>query len=877
MSGISRTIDVHRRRTRPPVPVRATVQRPRLLDLLSAGEDDDGPRCDLVTGPAGSGKTTLLSDWVDRRSTETPLAWLTVDPSDNDVHTFRTALVTALANTGDPAVTAAVARVPTSTSDDYRNVGVRLSEVIETGEGLCLVIDDAHVLHDAESLAVLGDLVRWAPAGFRLVIAARFEPPMVLGRARLMNSFNEISERALAFADTEAVALFRGHGVDVTPTELRAVMHWTEGWAAGLQLAAVTAVQSDSARGKLAGFDGTGKAIADYLVGEFLTALEHSTKHMLVTTSIPASVNRELAIRLSGNVDAGNILDDLADAGFLLERTDSEGQVAYRYHPLMRSHLRAEARRLDVQTITRVERESALWCLEVGRPLDALRHAVDSANSDLVIDIVERSGPEIVVGKHLGAVIGLVDRAPAAARDHSTVRLLRASAELGKGNVAFAGAALTIADRDIRPAAGVVTDVLRETLRVQLALCSDPISRPALLTGLDHLAALTDHSDRSDVRACGLLHEAVAEIYLGRLAAAERDVLGARGHAQASRAPATQMQCLGAQAVLFTLQGHLTTGVAAAEQSIKLADEFGLGAHITPQIATMVADHISHLRVEPSTAAPQATWSHLTGSAIPAISEMARALHALQSTRGQAGSLRPSRRVTPNYPPDQDPLAPAMHAMVAAEAQFSLLAAGHHSQAKHYATYLRSRLPGHSEGAVLGAMVDIKLGRKEAARTTLMPALGAMQPAHPVTSVWAWLLQATLAVDANTPGSAFDAVAQAVSAAAPERMVRPFQRLGAPIRSILVHNQGRFGENETFVDQLRTMIEADPESNTINLSPREYDVLRELPSWRSAEVIAADLFISVNTAKTHLRGIYRKLGVTNRRDAVTAAQDRGLI
>lgn len=868
-------IRIHGSRTRIPSLNRSIVHRQRLLDILDCSVADPQQRTTLITGPAGAGKTTLLADWAAARTdSATPLAWLTIDDADNSVEALCAALRQAVGTAVQSSRSITGSEITEPVDSDREDMSIGLSEILDAS-GLCVVIDEAHLLREPAPLAMLARLLRWAPDTVHFFIAGRFEPPLALYRARLSLSLTEIDFTALAFSESEAADLFRNQGAEVSRSELTSLMQWTEGWAAGLQLAALASSRSSSSFVGSADFLGDGRSLTDYVVGEFLSVLSGPARQLLVMTSILETFSADLAVRLSRNNKAQHLLDQLAHNGFLLHRSQCRMVVSYRLHPLIRRQLRAEIELLDENLRLSIERDAVTWHLDTGQPVEALRCAIAANNGELVLDVIDRCGIEVLISTG-GQLIEMLDPVPVPIQKTKAIRLLTASAHIGNGDVAAASALLKMIGTRTNPDATATEKLLHETLRTQVVLCGEAVSRSDVEVELAHLAGLVEHSGSEispDGQAYILLHAAVAEIVLGRLDSAERKVIGALGRAQMSGSSAALMHCYGIKSVLCLLRGRLSSSLSAVEQCLALAVRIGATRAITPSIAILVRDYTKHLRIEPLPAHPPCECIDLTGSAFGFVSEAAIRMAVLLVDPGPGAGTR--GRLTPNHPPDRDPLPASLHALLAAETQQLLLSGGNYSQAHQYASYMRTLLPGNAEGAVLAAMHRLSVGRKASADAALAPALDGLPSAHPVSMVWIHLMHAVL-IESVDPKQTFQALMTAVEYAEPEQISRPFWLLRSPIRSLLIRHRGRFGASESYAVHLRSLMEEEA-TPSVFLSPRELDVLRELASSRPASVIAADLSISVNTAKTHLRGIYRKLGVSNKWDALTVAQNSGLL
>ncbi|MGA9873001.1 MAG: LuxR C-terminal-related transcriptional regulator [Rhodococcus sp. (in: high G+C Gram-positive bacteria)] len=877
-------IAIHRGRSMPPpFSARSTVERPRLYELLDTVLTETADtRIISITAPAGSGKTVLLSSWVRRltASAQMPVAWLTIDESDNDVHVLRAAVTTALtASSGSPALVQAAQEVPLLGSAADRNINPLIGEVLHTAGALCLVIDDAHLLHEAAALDELATLLRWAPQSLRVALAGRFEPPLVLTRLRVAGSVLDITADEMDFTKLEARQLLSRHELDTTADVFDAVMAKTEGWAAGLALAALTAVRSTDPAGTLARFGGTDRAMSDYLVDEFITSLPPATKRVLITTAIPDTVTAAQALYLTDSTQALVILEALTHSNFLITRTQAGTQTFYSYHPMMRAYLRAEAQRYNPEIIGDVRRRTALWYSNDRRFSNALTHAVESGDSDTVNTVIESAAIHLVLGDHhpqaIPDLLDLLDRAPPASRSRTATRLVIASLELEQGLLAPAAITLGAIDHE-RSAATDLDAALTAIVRAQISLRTDPEAAGAALTDLHELEASDRIGDHPQINSAIALHQAALALSVGELDHAARAVEQAHAHAAAAaRSPALQQHCLGARNVLALFTGQLASVSETADATAQLFRTHSLDAADTVHLTQANAAYAASLRCVPAPTNGEPPWSALTGSAVPALGETARVLLGLTDTTAPGHLV--ADRLRPRHTADRDPLAPHMRALISPDIQHKFLLAGNAADAAAYAAYVRRALGDTAEHAVLVAMVERFQGRRAAAHTALAPVLdGTITALHPLTPIWAWLEETALTADRAAP-TAYAALTRALDCAAPETVLRPFRYTPDAVRAILGRNRGRFGSLEPFAQRVYDAVKPDRDTTTVRLSPREMDLLHELPSFRTTESIAADQFISINTVKTHLRGIYRKLGVTNRRDAITAAEKLGLL
>ncbi|WP_169914571.1 helix-turn-helix transcriptional regulator [Rhodococcoides yunnanense] len=860
---------------------RSTTERRRLLDVLDRLYlEGSEQRTVAITAPAGSGKTVLATDWVCRRAPgSAPTAWLTIIDADNDIRVLRAAIATAVARACGEAVATAVQRIPAAGSREYHNAAVRMSELLDAApRGFCLIVDDAHLLRDAAALEEFAELLRWAPETMRVVVIGRFDPPLLLTRSRMTGTVADITADELAFTPGEAQELMKRHHLDLDASVLASVMATTEGWAGGLQLAALTATRSPDPVAVLTGYGVDNRALSDYLVDEFITSLRPETKRILIATAVPEVVSATLANRLAGTSKAVVVLEALVRSNFLISREVTTDGAVYRYHPLMRAYLQAEACSLEPSAIGVLERRAAEWYLEHDHPLDALSHAMNTADTDAVTDIVERSATRLLIGELPPTdVLALLDRATDDMVADPSVRLVTAMLRLEVGDVAPAAAALSNVENSARNTTTGTAAVLRAILRARLSLLDSRSGADEATAALTRFADLGEHaSNRADLNAAAIYHRGLIELMLGRLDEADGHLTDAYAHARASHSPALEVHCLGAQAESAALRGRFGALAELTDHAETLAAAGDL-ADIEPvHLCRMYAAYAAHLRTDVDGTDIGPSWAALATSTAPATVEMARLARGLTDAHTTAEER--AAIVRPHLPTDLDPLTPSMTALLAGDVQHALISARHSSDAATYLAHVRARLGDSAECALLDAMLERSRGRRMSAASALSLVLERELPArHPMTMIWSRLEMAALSLSRDDDSSAYQHLACALELCDDDRILFPFTRYRAQVRQILDRNLGRFGRTEHCAEAVRRVVEAGSDSPAVHLSPREFGLLQELPTFRTADAMAADLFISVNTVKTHLRAIYRKLGVGNRRDAIAAARRIGLL
>jgi LuxR family maltose regulon positive regulatory protein len=879
------------------IPARAAalVTRPRLLDDVApaAGrhaahaDGSGGAQVTLLCGPAGGGKTTLLVDWARhrRRDAGGVVAWVSLGPDDNDVFVLWSAILRALERTGAFPPSSSLYRLPAprhqldqqftaSFVAAFRNLGRRC---------LHLVLDDLHEVTDPQALATLETLLRNAPPQLHLVLATRYAPPLGLPRLRLEGRVRDIDRSRLSFTEAEADALLRLHGVEVSTAELGVLLGRTEGWAAGLRLAAMSLAQTSEHTRLIADFAGDNRAVADYLLGEVLERQDPGVLDFLLATSTCEQLSADLARLLSGREDAGALLDGL-------ERTNSFvtgiGDGWYRYHPMLRQYLSAELSRRHHHRSVELHRRAAHWFRSRGDTLGAVEHAAQADDDTLLAALLVGHGLRHVTMGEAARLRRVLRRTPAIRR-HPTVAAVAALAAMDAGDTGAArdllnswpqGGApgLPQPHRRLDPNGrhGRVLDTARDLLALERARDASDVDTAAVLLARSVPAV------EPDLEMLAHVHRGDTRLWLGRLGPAARDLSRAQALAVSEHRPWLALTATAAAAATALHAGDFDAAAVAARDALWLAEKNGWD-HTVPAIrARTVLGWVAYQRMDDQTALAMAgVVGGAVGRGLPSLAQLGPRL--LMSFARHSGAAHPRTVVQdirdtwrlrrPGH------VQPQLVAVAAVVEQSLALAVGEAQWAAEVVERVRPMLGDTTEIAVLRAVQHVYRGRAQAARHALLPVLRGNLPAiSPLTEVEAWLWEARLALRLDDGRRAGSALAEAVTRAAPIRLLRPFQRGGDEVHELIVRTAGTHGHHEPFVAQVRALV-AQPTADAGLLTTRELELLAELPSLLTADEIAESMYLSVNTVKTHIRGIYRKLGVNTRRDAVESARRRGLL
>ncbi|MFI5269791.1 MAG: hypothetical protein ACHQ7M_20635, partial [Chloroflexota bacterium] len=357
-----------------------TLQRPRITKLIAHGTR----WCPLtvVTGPVGAGKTMALAVWSAAESG--PVAWISLDEYDSRPGAFWSYLVAALRRSGVAMPKTLSATVRERTAEHL--FLLRLASVLAVqNPPLTLVVDDFHLLIESSVLNGLDFLLRNAGAGLRLVISSRTDPPFPLHRYRLAGELAEIRAGDLAFSVAEARQLLTQHGCILSAGSLDCLTRQTEGWAAGLRLAAMSMAAHPNADQFIRELVTEESAMTGYLVQEVLDAQSLEVREILLSTSILKHVNAEVASEVAGNGQAGRILAGLAHANTFVQPI---GGGWYRYHTLFAEMLRLKLRLECPDRIASLHRQAARWYERNGQLANAVRHAAEADDWPLAARMV---------------------------------------------------------------------------------------------------------------------------------------------------------------------------------------------------------------------------------------------------------------------------------------------------------------------------------------------------------------------------------------------------------------------------------------------------------------------------------------------------------
>jgi LuxR family maltose regulon positive regulatory protein len=864
---------------------RFVVVRRRLLDRLTNGVRAP---VTLVTGPAGSGKTLLLASWVTSGAVPDAVAWLALEDGDARPGTFWAYLIEALRRGGaalpesfDPAIRSAPAD---------RAALIRIAAELATLPApIVLVIDNADHL-TAELADDLDFVVQHVDGHVHLVLLGRRDPPLPLYRYRLGGTLTEIRGDDLAFTVGETAELLAGHHIDLRHDAQVALVERTEGWAAGLRLCAMHLQGARDAESMVATIAGDETNIAEYFVGEVLKALPADVRDFLLRTSVLDVITPGAAEALTGRGDAGRMLAELERANAFVQPV-VPGSGAYRYHRLFLELLRAQLAYDEPAAVPDLHHRAAGWFAGQGRLVDAVRHAVQAgawayASGLLVEDLaVGQLVLDGEAGRYAELLHGMPDTVdgPAAAVVAAALALAASDPDRCAKQLARIEEMVDDHRQDRALRLGVAV------LDLMAARLTGDLDR-GLLAGEECGALLAQvPADRlaghPELRALVLSGKGAMQSWLGRVDDAATTLAEGAAVAQAAGHDSVRLDCLEQMALLDAYRGRLRKAATVARQAAHLAAEPGNAGRHRTGAADVTLAWVAIERYDVETA-----WRHLRAASVTSRAPAdalagaafalvrSRLLRARGDSRGALDVLDEART-----PVGERVLSGWLEREIALSQARLLVAFGRADDAaKILAGFADATDP---EAAVVSASVALARGDRVRGQEVLAPVFAAADTAAPVL-VEAWLVLAAEAAHDGDAGKARGSLKQALRLATPESYRRAFLESGPRLRQLLRDDrdlaQG-YRALETAPRTGRVCPTAVPRQRAAApivvdaLSEREMEVLRHLAAMLPTEEIAAAMYVSVNTVKTHVRSILRKLSASRRNEAVRRARELGLL
>ncbi len=927
---VARTPTVATKLLIPPTP-RHLVQRRQLLDIL-----DEGIREGLVllSAPAGAGKTVLLSSWIAARKLPGPACWLSLDGEHNDARRLLEDLLSALRSSEPTELDSALEQLkPPVGARTERFLALLVNSLAELDSPLVLVLDEIHELTSPQATAAIDFLVRHAPEQLRIVLAGRADPPLPIERLRVSGALTELRIADLAFDRGETAELCQRLHLELSSVDIDSLWARTEGWTAALLLAAFSLHGHPEPGRFLAEFAGTDRAVADYLVSEVLAGLPEDRREFMLRTCLVDSLSPELADALTGLEGATLTLAAIEHLGAPVQATDSEGRW-YRYHPLFGELLRAHLRHAYPKEVPLLHRRAARWYSEQGEVMPAIRHALAGEDWEQAGSLIAENWLDLFLCGRSAAMRGPMAQLPApiVAADPRLAAAF-AGSRLQDGDLQDAERHLAIA----RHARGEVAAELREPLEVTLATVALHAARLRVnLTDAKRLARKLTGIARGSSHHCWASLRSFALCNLGAVCLWTGDPAAAAVHLQEALALATDdrheqiaLDCLAQLAIVHLLSGALTRAEQLGSQAVELAEQHGWCEGPAAACAYLACAASAYQRGEFERA--EGLLDRAAAAADTAEAPVRLATGLLQALalaaagpRSAARAALKLRAIRAELADSGDRTSELLQVALEDVEPRVLMAAGDLEQARATVADARAHEPQRPELMICEASVELRAGEPEQAARSLEQALAASEatasrsttsgphasgphasgptaPApnpsgptapephdtehvgdtHPATLLEAWLLQALVDQASGEQRAASQALDRALALAEREPFRDAFLLNGPAVRELL-EAQALLGTAhpallEVLLDGVSHHAPSGATTLAEPLTESEQRILRYLPTMLSNAEIGAEVFVSLNTIKTHLRSIYRKLDASGRADAVERARRLGLL
>jgi len=820
-----------------------------------------------------------------------------VQRDQHDAQQFWLALLDAVRQVCAPA---SRAEPPAATPDFNAPAMVDrvLSELADARGDITLVIDDLHELNSPEALAQLTRLLMNLPPHVHAMLTTRHDLRLRLHQLRLAGELAEIRAADLRFSERETRELLHASGIALPEPGVALLHQRTEGWAAGLRLAAISLAGHPDPERFVAEFSGSDRTVAEYLIAEMLERQPADVQDLLLRTSLLDRVNGELADLLTGRPGSERILLELEDANAFVESLDPE-RTWFRYHHLFGDLLRLELRRTLPGDVPALHRRAAGWFTLQGQVVEAIRHTQAAGDWPEAARLLADHSFSLTLDGQAQTMQALMRAFPPGA-DHPELALVRAMGDLAQGRLDEAAAHLAVAEAHAETA----PPDRRRRLRVAIASLKLSLARRrGHLAGVTEQARflaspVTGQSDEdialdSDLRAVALMNLGIAETWSLGLPDAERHLREGAVLAREIGRPYLEVGCLAQLGFAYIFHGAAMPKIHAfattqrrCREAIALAERYGWGTEpvIAPALMTLASTMVWLGEFDEGERWLRRTERALQTDTGPDIRLL------LHQTAGILHAGRGRRQEALEEFGAAEHLGSQLEGLQALASQVTgwLLA-----------TQARLGMPGEAR-ACLAALDDERASSGEIRNARAVICLaegdpaGALGALHDVldgtapvlgyvTVVEAHLLAGLAYRELGDQRAANQAAERALALAESDRLVLPFAMTGSRelLEALPRHETAHAALLAGILDVLHGSSPAATEQSSLpsaeELSPGELRVLRYLPTNLSRPEIAGELSVSPNTVGTHLRSIYAKLQVRDRSSAVQRARELRLL
>lgn len=886
------------------------VPRPSLVEKLNLGLS--GPLT-LIAAPAGYGKTTLMCEWRATQGLETPAAWLSLEASDNDPARFWFYLISTLATLQQGLGEEAIKMLETSQPPAIESLGtVLINDLSAFPREFILILDDVHNITDPAIFQGIDFLLEHMSPNMHLVLLTRANPPLALSRLRARGQLTEIRARDLSFNVEESTSYLNDvMELALSSEDITALKSRTEGWIAGLQLAALSLRGRENRAEFISTFAGSHHYIADYLVDEVLSRLPESTQDFMLKTSILERLNASLCDALTGRTDGQTLLEILHQSNLFISPLDDERHW-YRYHHLFSDLLRNRCRMEHADEINELFHRAAAWFESNGNLIEAINYYLAAHDFQQVTKNIKLGVDHIFSQRdstqsyNLALMLEWLERLPAdLVKDDPMLSLIYGQSAwlLGRRtnlDIYFQNAQQAydhlVSEKVISPQDPEFISLPFEILvgRSMSAVYSGNYN--LAIEWAEKAISLSPAEDQPG------LADAYISLYLAyrELGYLDRAIKACDQTVSISRRGVSQtgvLDGLNSLGFMYQIQGHLKQAAQVYHQALQYAQEQNLNWMIPVPITYIRLGHLHY------------HWNDLEGA--EKFFEKCFALckqydHTMVFTYGQIFLAR----LRCAQGKDQEALQ-TINEVERTTRQEQISAFD--TEIEAHKAWIQARLGNLSSAAAWLEKLDLRIGDQ----LGIWQGIQAIQAAHVLVALGrlpeALELVNHIEAAAHTSGSQTcqiealvihaialqrlgdqtktqDYLLEAVRLAIPESYIRVFLNEGQPMADLLWETASRTKDKQ-LLDGISQLLEYFPQAISASdqqqlateshphdkISTREMEIMLFIAAGKSNQEIADELVIALGTVKRHIFNIYNKLGVNSRTECLLKARSLHMI
>jgi LuxR family maltose regulon positive regulatory protein len=855
------------------------VLRQRLLDQLQASLTEQR-KLSLVSAPAGYGKTTLITSWLNTLPESTRHIWLSLEKSDNEPARFLSYWATAWNRMSDFDLENILELLDSPNLPPFHSV---VDEIINAITHLekpaTIVLDDYHIITNTLIHEMLEYFIDHQPHQAHLVIITRSDPPLPLARLRGRSQMVEIRANDLRFTEEEAFHFFnQSMDLMMEDEDIYSLEMLTEGWAVGLQFAALALKNSPDRHNFVETFRGSHRYVLDYLAEEVIRQQRNDIREFLIQTSILDRFSAELCEVLTENPDSRGLLSELEQANLFLIPLD-DNRIWYRYHHLFADFLRTELSKIETENLYR---KAALWHEQNGFISEAVQYAISSGDLEFLADVIDRGLKKDTVwsGGNLALYAAWLDELPPQAFQSRPSLGLNASHILYQlGRFEQAEKQLDQTEQTIH---GLPTSPEKELMLVQASLYHGVIAavRGDTQQAIEKITFAQERLPQEYhlQHARGYFSLGLAYELSGQTTLAGQNYLKSSEEAQFAGVLSLAIHALGSAAQVQISQGKLHWAEQACRKALQIAGgkritSLGLPEIILGSIALEQND-LAAAEEFLNNGIALSRRSSLMDNVILGLSYLTRLLAYQGRVSDAFDVVQEAYSIIQGYGVERFTMLAAAHI-----ANLQLYTGQVETTGQWVAEYQAVRADLQHEFADLTLVrALLKTGDRGSVPSILDPLLAHGQAQGRVRiAIESMILMALFHRAENDTSAAVDWLSQALGLAAPEGFIRIFLDEGDTLLDLLPKARQAAPE---LVDAILDSLQAESGKSPLDqlpdpLSKQELRVLGLLTEGKTNQEIADELVISVGTAKWHVHNILQKLGVSNRSQAVARARELG--